>query len=172
MNKENCALKLVDEIILYYDARSKKHQITALVRMLMGKPKEIGHLCNTNFDGTIKLKSSEESVWLCEQNESGAEQDPVWLLWLTQRNGSDWPIIRPLGNPWWYLRHYLEEAVSYQPTDGFGGLVVSILATGNRVRGFKLGRSRWIFRASGKSSVCLSSDVPALRHVKEPSEFC
>jgi len=29
MNKENCALKLVDEIILYYDARSKKHQ-TAL----------------------------------------------------------------------------------------------------------------------------------------------
>ena len=28
MNKENCALKLVDEIILYYDARSKKQQIT------------------------------------------------------------------------------------------------------------------------------------------------
>ena len=27
MNKENYALKLVDEIILYYDARSKKHQI-------------------------------------------------------------------------------------------------------------------------------------------------
>ena len=26
MNKENCALKLVDEIILYYDARSIKHQ--------------------------------------------------------------------------------------------------------------------------------------------------
>ena len=26
--KKNCALKLVDEIILYYDARSKKHQIT------------------------------------------------------------------------------------------------------------------------------------------------
>jgi len=26
MNKENCALKLFDEIILYYDARSKKHQ--------------------------------------------------------------------------------------------------------------------------------------------------
>ena len=25
MNKENCALKLVDEIILYYDAHSKKH---------------------------------------------------------------------------------------------------------------------------------------------------
>jgi len=27
MNKENFALKLVEEIILYYDARSKKHQI-------------------------------------------------------------------------------------------------------------------------------------------------
>ena len=26
MNKENCALKLVDEIILYYDARSKKNK--------------------------------------------------------------------------------------------------------------------------------------------------
>ena len=31
MNKENCALKLVDEIILYYDARSKKHQITFFI---------------------------------------------------------------------------------------------------------------------------------------------
>ena len=31
MNKENCALKLVDEIILYYDARSKKHQITEII---------------------------------------------------------------------------------------------------------------------------------------------
>ena len=31
MNKENCALKFVDEIILYYDARSKKHQITNCV---------------------------------------------------------------------------------------------------------------------------------------------
>ena len=29
MNKENYALKLVDEIILHYDARSKKHQIIA-----------------------------------------------------------------------------------------------------------------------------------------------
>ena len=31
MNKESCALKLVDEIILYYDARSKKHQIKVIV---------------------------------------------------------------------------------------------------------------------------------------------
>ena len=33
MNKENCALKLVDEIILYYDARSKKHQNVCRVYM-------------------------------------------------------------------------------------------------------------------------------------------
>ena len=31
MNKENCALKMVDEIILYYYARSKKHQITLYI---------------------------------------------------------------------------------------------------------------------------------------------
>ena len=42
--------------------------------------------------------------------------------------------------------------------DGFGGLVVSLLATGTRVRGFKPGRSRWIFRASGKYSVFLPSE--------------
>ena len=61
--------------------------------------------------------------------------------------------------------------------DGFGGLVVSILASGTRVRGFKHGRSRWIFRASEKSSACLPSEgkwknlfhVPALRRVKEHS---
>jgi hypothetical protein len=39
-----------------------------------------------------------------------------------------------------------------------GGLVVSILANGTRDRGFKPGRSRWIFRASEKSSVCLPSE--------------
>ena len=61
--------------------------------------------------------------------------------------------------------------------DGFGGLVVSMLASGTWVRGFKPGRSRWIFRTSEKSSACLPSEgkwknlshVPALRHVKEPS---
>ena len=33
----NCALKLVEEIILYYDGRSKKHEIT-LVELLNFKP--------------------------------------------------------------------------------------------------------------------------------------
>ena len=39
MNKENCALNLVDEIILYYDAGSKKHQTTDIftkLRLLFG----------------------------------------------------------------------------------------------------------------------------------------
>ena len=35
MNKENCALKLVNEIILYYDARSKKHQILQRIILLL-----------------------------------------------------------------------------------------------------------------------------------------
>ena len=43
-------------------------------------------------------------------------------------------------------------------SDGFGSLVVSTLASGTRVRGFKLGRSRRIFRASEKSSACLPSE--------------
>ena len=29
--------------------------------------------------------------------------------------------------------------------DGFGGLVVNILASGTQIRGFNPGRSRWIF---------------------------
>jgi hypothetical protein len=35
--------------------------------------------------------------------------------------------------------------VSFTLLDGFGGLVVRMLASGSRVRGFKPGRSRWIF---------------------------
>jgi hypothetical protein len=34
---------------------------------------------------------------------------------------------------------------AYSSPDGFGGLVVRMLASGSRVRGFKPGRSRWIF---------------------------
>ena len=40
---------------------------------------------------------------------------------------------------------------------GFGGLEVSVLAFGTRVRGFKPGRSRRIFRAK-KSSARLPSE--------------
>ena len=45
-------------------------------------------------------------------------------------------------------------SVWYLWLDGFGGLVVSMLASGTQVYGFKPGRSRWIFR-TWKSSVCL-----------------
>jgi hypothetical protein len=68
--------------------------------------------------------------------------------------------------------------VTYVRDDGFGGLVVRILASGSRVRGFKPGRSRWIFFLCTKSSACLPpegklnnlSHVPTLRHVKEPND--
>jgi hypothetical protein len=40
---------------------------------------------------------------------------------------------------------------------GFGGLVVSMLASGTQVRGFKPGRDRRIFRAK-KSSACRPSE--------------
>jgi hypothetical protein len=36
-------------------------------------------------------------------------------------------------------------AACYRRLDGFLGLVVRMLASGSRVRGFKPGRSRWIF---------------------------
>jgi hypothetical protein len=42
-------------------------------------------------------------------------------------------------------------------TSGFGGLVVSILASGTQVHGFKPGRSRQIFWVK-KSSACLPSE--------------
>jgi hypothetical protein len=38
-----------------------------------------------------------------------------------------------------------------------GGLVVSVLATGPKVRGFKPGRGRWIVRVI-KSVACLPSE--------------
>ena len=58
--------------------------------------------------------------------------------------------------------------------DGFGGLVVSMLASGTQVCGFNPSRSRWIFAvvkilsmpSSGGKEKNLSH-IPALRHVKE-----
>jgi hypothetical protein len=42
--------------------------------------------------------------------------------------------------------------------DGFGGLVVSMLASGSQVRGFDPDRSRWIFSDVKKSSAYLPSE--------------
>ena len=41
----NCALKLVEEIILYYDARSKKHQIVSRSNSLLGWWKTVLYMC-------------------------------------------------------------------------------------------------------------------------------
>jgi hypothetical protein len=80
-----------------------------------------------------------------------------------------------------YLRTNLANQNSIQEEfkfrfSGFGGLVVSMLASGTQVRGFKRGRSRRIF--SGEKILSMPSfggevrksvsHVAALRHVKEP----
>jgi hypothetical protein len=47
--------------------------------------------------------------------------------------------------------------------------VVSVLATGPKVRGFKPGRGRWILRVI--KSAARRSHVVDLRHVKEPYDM-
>jgi hypothetical protein len=42
-------------------------------------------------------------------------------------------------------KHLLNESTLSSLHDGFGGLVVRMLASGSRVRGFKPGRKLWIF---------------------------
>jgi hypothetical protein len=44
-----------------------------------------------------------------------------------------------------WLGDVREDTLGYSGGDGFGGLVVSMLASGSPVRGFHLDRSRWIF---------------------------
>jgi hypothetical protein len=51
---------------------------------------------------------------------------------------------------------------------GFGGLGVSVLASGTQVRGFKPGRSRRIFKG-GK--IIITPSFADLRHVKDPSMY-
>jgi hypothetical protein len=53
-------------------------------------------------------------------------------------------------------RHVLSYALLIS-AGGFGGLVVSMLASGTQDRGFEPGRSRRIFRAK-KSTACLPSE--------------
>ena len=62
--------------------------------------------------------------------------------------------------------------------DGFGGLVVTTLASGTQVCGFKPGRSRWIFTGlkifsmpSSGGEVKESVPCRSLQHVKEPSNL-
>jgi hypothetical protein len=70
--------------------------------------------------------------------------------------------VRSVGDRW------VSVVIAYAPTSlppgytwypsGFGGIVVSMLASGIQDRGFASGRSRRIFRAK-KSSACLPSEV-------------
>jgi hypothetical protein len=59
---------------------------------------------------------------------------------------------------------------SYPPSVDLGGLVVNVLATGPKVRGFDPDRGRWIFKGDKNSEGKQShrSHVVDLRHVKEP----
>jgi hypothetical protein len=53
-------------------------------------------------------------------------------------------IVSFFNNMFRYKKSTISRQVTVQ-MDGFGGLVVSMLATGSRVRGFESDRSRWIF---------------------------
>ena len=44
MNKEKCALKLVDEIILYYDVRSKKHHMYSIIAVTNKHTAKLHHV--------------------------------------------------------------------------------------------------------------------------------
>jgi hypothetical protein len=57
-------------------------------------------------------------------------------------------MIKLLPDPCCKIWEYLSSdyrVAGYLRRDGFGGLVVSMLASGSRVRGFDPDRSRWIF---------------------------
>ena len=73
MNKENCALKLVDEIILCYDARSKKHQID-----------------NANLGALAWLRKA-PIIFVMFFRPS------VFPSFRTYRRGSHWPDILEIG---------------------------------------------------------------------------
>ena len=65
----NCALKLVQEIIIYYDARSKKHQITQIVSIF------------TNFKTKCHVKCGSmcfQTLWIATNLKSAAT-DPHTL---------------------------------------------------------------------------------------------
>ena len=62
MNKENCALKLVDEIILYYDARSKKHQMPNKSLISNIKSTQFGRVKTATLF-SYRLKRNNNEVW-------------------------------------------------------------------------------------------------------------
>ena len=63
----NCALKLVEEIILYYDARLKKHQIPSvcyiMIVIIVEKVINTYEVCD--YEGEMQ-PASEEEEWRTE----------------------------------------------------------------------------------------------------------
>ena len=87
MNKENCALKLVDEIILYYDARSKKHQISLLF-LLHNTPKKS---CKIEYKVCFTSLLVYMSKNIQVKNDEGMGHD---MLWPNQVGFRIWPATR------------------------------------------------------------------------------
>ena len=54
MNKENCALKLVDEIIPYYDTWSKKHKKTSNCILQSNVPEDGHNYCPKHVKLTLE----------------------------------------------------------------------------------------------------------------------
>jgi hypothetical protein len=81
--------------------------------------------------------------------EAGWAPEPVWTQTLEDKSsasvGDRTPVVQSV------VRHYTDRATLVRTTTtttvALGGLVVSVLATGPKVRGFKPGQGRWILRA-------------------------
>ena len=118
------------------------------------------------------LKNSEVFTTVCQKS-------PFLCYFKKRRWGFDYRSFENKDTEWGCLRsrQQLPSAAASYPNiteviDDFGGLVVSMLTSGTQVRGFKPGRSRWIFTdVKILSMPSHLSHVPALRHVKEPSNL-
>jgi hypothetical protein len=103
------------------------------------------------------------------------------MLWLYEFYWSDISFCMMLVLIFAHTRNVInsyESLVIYHfLMSGFGGLVVSVLASGTQDHGFEHSRSRWIFGVK-TSTACLPSEgkksrlshVADLRHVKEPCD--
>ena len=79
-------------------------------------------------------------------------------------------LINETPNKWWLMKRrswndnrlimFLTVSICFLQQDGFGGLVVSMLASGTQVCGFKPGRSRSIFMGMPSSGGEVKESVP------------
>ena len=77
---KNCALKLVNEIILYYDARSKKHQIA--IGLSPGGRSTV-HIYTQTIRRTIQNKQyigQHNNLRTTQQFRKSAGRAPSWLV--------------------------------------------------------------------------------------------